>query len=425
LAEGIKGEDLLNLHEEGFRQIRDALNDKIKTIGFGTVLDEKEAGALIKASFYKRTEELFARLDATYNKIAKANPGLKITDYDKFIIDTALFELEQKARKMVETGITNTTRGQGEQLLRAVENARNAKGDFADTVAQMQEIGRISYGRNQNALADVPLDIQRFKDLYQEFKRAVLHTVKVKVGENEFADLVKNNKIMTEYFSNKNAVAGAIGSSKLSDEGIFRNLVKGGDTKKIRALMNLLGEEELAALKASYLNSLIKFNADGTFGFDALYSALRSNKAKLKEMFQDANLFSFYDLIDVADLVKLGKEHGFGKMSTSGSSAGWSLTDIPKAITRATVDENILNRMKARADKLGPPASPASKPRFGVNPFGDEVGAVALDLPKELLKGIMKSKRGPIERRSKVFQSIAPSMYTEKDKKRLRLKALE
>lgn len=408
LREGPTGQPLLEKHAEGARQINSAIERNVSKLSGGTVLSEPEAGKLIRDSFFERSKQFFDGMDITYDKVQQYAPGLMVNREAAGKLSSAVSGLEKFAKGRVQRGITNSKREQGSQLLRAVQALRRGNGSFKQSVEALRDIGEVAFGA-QNVLSDVPADVEKLRNLYGDISEALITTVRKDVSP-EFADeLVANNKAMSEYFGNRSLLSNAIGSKSLADEGVFRNLVLSGDTKKIEALKEILAPDQVNQLKGAFINSLIKRGPDGTFSFDVLYSALRAKK-NIAEA-----LFSPQELDDLGQLIRLGKDHGLSTMSSSGTGASNAFRDMMSTVPRALVDEELLNRMKARA--RGTTGPKAQRSAIG------ETGSAANDLIPTVFGGSVGSRTG-LENRLKALQSVGPSLYNGDRQKKRRLRAL-
>lgn len=408
LAEGPTGQKLLEKHMEGLRQIQDATGRKFEAISGGPILSEAEAGTFIRDQYWSNAEQFFREIDLTHDKIQKYAPGLMVHRVDRGRIESALKGVEKYAKGRVQRGITDTQRGQGTQLLRAVQAIRNGNGSYKQTVEALRNIGDVAFGKMKNSLADVPPDIENLRDLYFKLDNALIETVRKDVNPEFAEELIRNNKAMSEFFKNRSVVADAIGSKSLSDEGLFRNLILNGDSKKIGALRKLLSESALQRLKGTFISSLVKRNADGGFNFDSLYSALQNKKNVVQA------LFTPQEISEITDLIKLGRDHGLGIMSTSGTGASNAFRDMLNSVPRAIMDEEILSRLKSRARGTPPPGG-----------GGPSAPKTFPQRAKQTVQSLRNRSRGPVEKRLKAAQTISPSFYDDKEKRKRRLKALE
>ena len=147
---------------------------------------------------------------------------------------------------------------------------------------------------------------------------------------------------MSDFFGDKNIISKAIGSKSLSPEGVFRNLIQNGDSKKIDALKNILSPEAMQALKASMLDTMIKRTDDG-FSYRALTNQMRTKQNQLKSLLSDDELAEF------ADIVRLGDRFGNVFMNTSGTEISRMFKDIPASITATMANEGFIEGLKSRA----------------------------------------------------------------------------
>lgn len=414
ISEGPLGEKYLNRHTEGENQLQGAMERKIEETGRNAVLSEPEAGALIRDRFYSNAEQFFREIGTTFKTVADGKPGLKVNAAEKAKVEAALEEIGKYAEGRRVRGITDTQRRQGEQLLRAIEAYRAGDGSFQQATEALQDIGDVAFGNVKNSMADVPPDVENLRNLYFKINNALVETVRKDVNPKLADELVANNKAMTRFFVNRTEVMDAIGSKNLSDEGVFRNLILNGDTKKIAALKELLGEDAMQRLKGAFLNSLLKKNPEDNFTFKTFHNAIARKKNVM------GALFSKKEMDEIEDLIKLGYKHGLGTLSSSGTGASNAFLDIFKQVPVTVLGEGFNESMKARArGKAAIPVKPKVSAKRQASEqarrFWLDEGSEAAPIPRGKREGLLL--KGP--------QSISPSFYDEKEKRKRRLKALE
>lgn len=406
LSERAGGETLLKNHEDGYNAISDALNRKVDSIAGKPVGSDVEAGALIRDSFAKSQNNLLGSMEMTYKKAGTYAPGLRINKDDLSNLNSTLNGVEKYAKGMIKRGIDNVDKQQGQQLLRAVEGVRATKGSYKQSVEALERIGRKAFN-SKPIIGQVPPDIDKLQDIYFKLSDSIINTVRKDVNP-EFADeLVRNNKTMSDFFSKRSVIKGSLESGR-ADETLFRNLIGSGDSKKISALRGMLPPEDIQALKGAFLRSTIKPDINGVVSFKQVANALRTKKNIVE------SLFSPQEIQEITELVKLGDDFGPSVLSHSGTGASQGFLNFPKQVVSSFADEKWLNAQKAKA------RGKSSSVSGGLIKESSEIPQSGLlkekDIPSLTVEpGLLR--RGPIEKRLKATQSIAPSYYNRENKK--------
>ena len=341
--EGMGGEDLLNEFLGKLAKVQQVTDDKIAKIAGGNVLSPIDAGNLIRKDYDRAVGQFFDNVDVSYNSIVKDYPGLKLSDAAMKNLESKLTGIEKFAKGRVERGVTQLQRAQGQGLLNSVQAIRNTNGSVKQTVEALRDIGEAAF-KSENTLAALPADVARMRGLYGDISGALKDSIRteVKNGEAVAGALEINNKLMSEFFGDKSLIEKAIGSTTLSPEGVFRNLIQNGDSKKIEALRNILSPEAMQALKGSMLDSLIKRTDDG-FSYRQLTNSMRTKQNQLLSLLGDDELTEF------AELVKLGDRFGPATMNTSGTAINQLFRDILGSVNQSITNEALINGLKRRA----------------------------------------------------------------------------
>jgi hypothetical protein len=333
-------------------------------------------------------------------------PGLNVKEaapklYKK--LEGSLSSVENAANNMLAYGVTAGRRTQGQQLLEAVGRIRASGGDYNTLASQLREIGEAAF-KSKNILADVTPDIKNLRKLYGDLSDTLINTTGKVMGEDVAADLITNNKFIQDFLTDKSVVAKTIGSKTASDEQVFKQLIKNGDTKKIDALSNILGEDKMKDLKAAFINSLMKENIEGQTGFRTLYNTLRDKKEVANR------LFSPEELSDLNDLLTLGDRMGIPILSTSGTGASQSFGSIVKELPETIANKRLIEKMKEIARN-----KEANVPRGTSTSVPQNIPTV----PRGTLQAIAGYRRPPIELLGKAAQVYSVQQQNkDKDKNR-------
>jgi hypothetical protein len=400
LREGATGEKLFDDYRKGYGEISDAVGRRVERVGSGPAVNEIQAGEIVQQGLKRAQDELFDGADITYKKVQKFAPGLRVNREELAKLESKIGGIERAAKGFMRRGMTGQQRAQGKALLESVDALKATKGGFKQSVEALQMLGRAAF-KDKPVIGQVPPDVEKLRDMYFSLSEALIGTVRRDVNP-EFADeLVANNKAMSEFFQDRKRLMGAFDSSKAGEQ-VFERFVLNGDSKSIGVLKARLSPDELAKLKGAFLQSLIRTNEEGLVNFNQFANALRGKKNQVTALFDPQ------EIQELSEVVKLGQDYGPAVLSSSGTGASSGFREFGKALMRGFADEETLDLMKARARGRGAAKKSPSEPAKA----GPRVPSVTIDL-KNL-------RRGPVERRLKGLQTIAPSRYDEKTKRRLR-----
>ena len=353
-AEGVLGEPHLKRFEQAYEAVQDATQKTVAKIAGGSIPSRLEAGQAIRKGYDDAVEELFSNVDFTYNQVIKQAPGIRLTDDSLAKINSKLQGIENFAKGRIKRGITNTEKAQGKQLMRAVEAVRAGNGSLKQTYEAMSEIGRHAFKTAGNSLADVPVDVEKFRDLYFGLRNEFINSTAAQLGDDVANSLVFSNELLTSFMKEKSKIASILGNNKLADEKLFTTLIESGDTKKIAALKSLLPPETFQQLKGSFLASQIKPAADGTFSFKTLHNSLRNKREIMGALLDPA------EIEELGELIRLGSRFGSPVLSTSGTGASNLFRDITSGIRSSVESDLVIGKLKdsarGRALKSGAPA---------------------------------------------------------------------
>lgn len=343
-AEGPLGQPKLEQYKEAQNQINNALNKKISSIsGVGGPLSEMDAGALIRSSYDDGVDRFFSQMDTTYGSLAKKYPNLGLDRGASVKFNDALSEIQSNALKRFKNPINAIEKAEARNILTTVDSILKSGTDFQSSVDLLQRIGK--YNFKPSTLMSSPIDAAANRRLYGQLKDAIIKTVE-KVDPVAALDLVENNKALAEFFGEQSSLAKTMGNKSLSNEGLFKNLIQNGDSKKIDALSSVLSPEQMSQLKASFIESLSKRNDEGLASFRQLQNQLRNKSSVV------STLFNENEIKEISDILKLGNRMGSPVLSSSGTSAGNVFSNLKDAIPNAIVTDQVIERMKSSARGL-------------------------------------------------------------------------
>lgn len=344
IAEGRYGEETLKRFNGALDQVREAYDGKIANFSQGLPVDEVTAGKVLRDSYDEGVSKFFDQMDFTHNNIINQAPGLRLTDDALGKIETSLSGIEKFAKGRMVRGVTQTQRGQGQQLINAVEAIRAGNGSYKQTVEALRDIGEAAF-QSKNSLADIPVDTQKMRKLYNDINESLLSTVRSQLGDDIANNLVQNNKAMSEFFGDQSLISRVMGDKSVAPERAFQSLILNGDTKKIEALRKIIPESQWNYLKGAVLENIVKRDPEGGFTFRQLYSNMRNKKSALSAIFTPE------ELAENAGLVRLGDRFGSPVLSSSGTGASLSFQDLTKSVGNITADAIAVSNANRAANR--------------------------------------------------------------------------
>jgi len=396
IAEGPVGGKLLDAHEKVASKIAYGVDQTIQKLGGGQVLDPVGAGELLKNGYANAEKHVLKDSELTYKTASQLSPNLQIIPEEAEKIQTAIDGLKKRAVGYMQRGATKDQVAMGRDLLgfanRVEKNGTSYK-QLAD------QIGFIGEAMTEPTLNRV--HARELRNFYKTLSGGLINTVK-DLAPDLGEQLVENNKTMSNFFKSRDAVGTLIQNSKSNPETVFKSMTS--DASKIDELKNILSPQEFDAFRASYMNSLIKKNADGFVLYDSATRAIKGNKGRLARMFNDK------EISELGDLLELGHAQGTPVLSTSGTGASSLFSDIKHGIAGGLINEKVLNKMKNRGRGLLTDAAEAVPEAASNIARPASLSEATMDVGG-LLNGL---KRGPIERRLKAAQSYAPQTYEER-----------
>lgn len=355
LAEGRFGEETLKRFNQSLGEVRNAYNTKIANYSKGLPTDEVTAGKILRDSYDEGVSKFFDQMDFTHNSIIDQVPGLQLTPKALERIESSLSGIEKFAKGRMERGVTGTQRGQGQQLLNAVEAIRSGNGSYKQTVEALRDIGEAAF-QSKNSLADVPVDVAKMRKIYNDLNGGLIDTVRSQLGDDIADSLVANNKAMSEFFGDQSLLARVMGDKAIAPEQAFRSLVLSGDSQRLQALKKVIPADKWEYLKGATLENLAKRDAEGDFTFKQLYNSMRSKKSALSSLFEPE------ELADTVGLVRLGDRFGPPVLSNSGTGASISFQDLYKVPLNIGVDSIGVRNARAAARGAANPPLPKRTP---------------------------------------------------------------
>lgn len=366
-------------------QTQKAFEDKLASMGGGSIPSKGEAGVALLDGYNHAVDRLFQDADTTYNSVAKSMPDARLSEDGLKKIGDKVSEIETFANAQVKRNFNPVERSQAQMLLNNIAAIRQSSGSVQQAVEELQAIGRSAF-KQQNVLGVIPPDAKMTKDLYFTFRDAIYDTVGKVAGEDTLKALKNSNEMITNFNESKRWIADILGNPRLAPEQMFSQAT--ANTKRIEALKEILTPEEFNKARSAYIDSMIKRDSDGFFGFAPLHSSLRNKKDVVNAM------FSPEELKPITDLINLGNSYNLPILNTSQTDPSGMFRKVKQMITDIPAQEGFLAALKKRAElsaqkaaapglPLPPPAGTKFTDLFGPQVIGPMEG-LGLRLPQQI-----------------------------------------
>lgn len=356
-AEGPLGQPLLEKFTKAQDEVRGAIKRDVEKIAGGPPMSRRQAGEALQEGFNAGVQQAFDGIEAGHKAILQQVPDLVLTRGQMDNLLPKLVDLEGWAKGKVSSGVTNTAKGQGRQILRAVENVKQklasstgpgevVQAPYAGVYQALKEIGDVAFKKSPNSLADVPPDIARFRKLYGDLNDALIGTVEESMDAGAAKAIRDANSAFSKIYGDK-GLLGRLGEKTASGEDLFSEVIQHGSSKEIEALKGYLKPEQLQALKGAFLDDMIKLDPEGKFTFRSTFNRLRDKEEVAAALFEPGELDNFLGL------VKLGDKFGSAVMSTSGTGASGAFGEFLKTSKNRLIDDPIAANRKTKARAIG------------------------------------------------------------------------
>ena len=357
IAKGPAGQELAIKQNASIDAVQKAVDNRLNKIsGTDRILEKQEAGENLRKFYDEGVQQVFGNADITYKKVQQYAPGLFVNREELPKIVSKLNGIENTAKGLVARGITNTEKEQGRQLLRAVAAFRNTNGSFKQTTEALQQIGRAAFG-SASSLADIPVDKKRLQDLYFTVSDALINTVKKDINPVFAKELADNNKVISQFLSDKSLVASDIGNKAVGNDILLNRIFS--NSKKAQALESIIGPKSFNVLKSSYLDDLLRKGKD-EINFSQASNILSKKKSSLKEILNKK------EFEDIKGLTELGQKIGPPILPHVPETGVTGLfKEVPEQILRGVTTEKFLDYLKRPSKipiKSGLPISAGRSP---------------------------------------------------------------
>lgn len=383
-----QGQDLLLKRENLLDKVNEGVENLVTSKG-EVYRTADEAGEFLKETYSSQLNKLFEDNALTYRKAADLTPNMQLTEGSIKKLDSIGDSLIKRGRGLAARGfgdrkkVGNYLIELGEKL-KVERNYRQLADEIASIGEEASSAGIDSAGRTLR---------KELNKTYKGVSDALIETVS-DLHPDLGKQLVQNNKNYSRFFRARDNIGKAIQDEMSRPGTVFKTIT--GNPKKIEQLKEILDPEQFNTLRASYLNSLIKRNAGGEVTFGSSLKNLRENKAKLDLLFDPK------EIEEIRDVLELGSRTGFDSISSARTDVGLNF-QRPNLKSEAGPAANraVLNRIRKESGLL--------KDDF-VAPRPDDLVEATIDT-EGASRGLLGQRRGPIERRLKGAQSVAPSLY--------------
>lgn len=370
LAQDEGGQPYLDQHNAISDKIQQGFDQVVHSIG-GPPLEPTHAGEIIRQGVKNGAKRIAESVTASHGDIIEQFPGLTVTGSEAEGIAAKLHGIEKFAKGRAIRGVVPEQRAAAESLLGAVDAIRSSNMSYKQLNEAREMIGDIAFD-DVGAVGQIPAYQQKMRDLYFGINDAMIETVgkmdRVRSGQfrpsgqafEPIKDkLIESNKILHEMFQDEGAIGRALGNAQKAPEQVFNQALLHGDSRKVKALRNLLTPQELQQAKGAYLQALVKRGKDD-FTYKSARNALAQNRSVVDELFADSpdQIKKIRDIIDLGDRVGPPLLPG-----SSGQLDFGGVNSIVKAIT-APVGDVTAEIGKVRASRI-----PQEPNRIGWSPI--------------------------------------------------------
>ena len=334
LAEGPFGEKRLKNFYKAQDEVAGAIDKSFDIISPSNLDDKIEAGSFIRDSIKKVSDQVLDNDEITYGKLLSEIPDINLSRGSKAAVTRKLNDAMRSAQDRIRLGGGSQVK-EGKNLMQFVNALKRSEGNMADTVVALRNIGEEAFKNDPFGVRE-PVDKKILKDLYNTYREQIKNTLETEYGDygkEMVSSLVENNKKITSLLRNKEVLSGALDKTNEGPEQIFKSLVLKGDSKKLDTLREMLPPEDFQAIKKSFLKTVVEKNADDRVLYGKTYKNFMKKNDIIKRYYNDG------EIKDFADLLSLGKRMGEPVLSSSGTGASASISEIGKQAQRAATLE--------------------------------------------------------------------------------------
>ena len=340
-----------------------ALDKRIATIGkVARPPDALEAGNVILDGVQKSFDSLFGDFAVTYKQLTDRIPDLRLADDAADTMTSRLDGILQSAEKRMRISSVGAESAQAKQVVDNVYNILSLGDNIDDLVLKLHSVGNAGYVSKFARGIDIAPDEKAFREIYDVLKDAIIDSTRA-IDPAVADDLLETNQRISGFLKAREPIESILTDGRKAPEAVFNSLIANGDSKQINALKEIMPAADFDSLKSSYLENLIKRNADGNVSFKQTSNRLFTNKRNHLRMGQ---ILEEAELSDVAELLELGRNHGDMILNHSNTSVREFVTNLPDKVKQIFINEQILANMRKKARAAGKAVPP--KPPTGLRP---------------------------------------------------------
>jgi hypothetical protein len=226
----------------------------------------------------------------------------------------------------------------------SVKQIRQAEGKYGNLLTQLQETGEAAF-KFERLFDASPPNVKLQKDIYNSLSSALVGTIEDSLpnGAQLAVNLKKNNKVLSEFFSSKTPVT-RIAGKNIAPESVFKSLVENGNSQTIISLRNTLSGEEFNLLKGAFVDNII--NTQGGVKFNKIHNTFLRKRSVVENMFTPS------ELQDIQEIIALGQRADMKVLSSSGTGASESFSNIVSAVRSGFSNEAVVEALKRKARNI-------------------------------------------------------------------------
>ena len=334
------GAELRELRQGTLDTTKKYVDDQISKISGGPVLDEVSAGEHLKKSYNSAVSQQMADQENSYKTIAGEYYMTPVPEKAGAKLNAVLDEYEAKARAMEEHATVKDPESDnvrhviqqnkmGENLSTVVAGIRENSRNLGELSRNIKIVGDEAY--KVRGFYDAPADSIVLKKMYKDLRQTFIDTVQ-EIDPDRAAQLVEHNNRMTTLLSNRDLLEDIIKKADTDPAKQFSEIMK-GNTSRVKALRQVIGEDNFRPLRGAYLESLGNTTGTGTWNFQGYINALNKNEKFLKEILTPQELADFRDATALGQKIESSKG-----ISTARTSAGQEGHRQFRNIVGSTID---------------------------------------------------------------------------------------
>lgn len=312
----------LEQHNKLRQEIADALDREKEALANGAPpIDQMQTGNMIRDAWNKAVSKIFDEHKIRYKTVVDATGVTSIDpDSQARLLNRLEYMIQEQTQKL-KFAPTSQTESQIHQNINTLwKVANNILEDSRMDVLleQLGAVGSEAYSTKSYFGLGAVTDKKLLQNVYNDLRQTVFDNI----PEEAKTKLEEANKALTKFFKENEVIGKPIQDLNVAPEKIYSNLIASGDSRKLEALKNILGEdhEVFKQARVQFLDDLFKLSAaqaeQGKKSiplFAATIKSMESNQAKrvLKAFFKPG------ELADYETLLKMGRDLGPAEYNTS------------------------------------------------------------------------------------------------------------